>query len=322
MTMNDNFWNELRATQQLQDGLAAARHGAYVKPPAGTDPLLARIGHVCEEVQREHAQRHLAKSLVNPSLSRSPEINVRKAALAQELDGLLQELAAPASLVAEALKVYSPQATLDGHSATRGFLDTPTLVSPAAEVRTLQQAVDNRRRPELNVPEGSPVAAHLQAWAELHDHLQGLYGGMDRLSASQAFVLRQENADTVDALLGDDPIDDVWDGEMLSQVLTLHDLRSGEVQILELSDLQVEGQNWTVRFAATTQSLPLLGKGEVLRLVTTDGAQANDISHQDLEFRDGMLVVLGVAPGDLDLLRRLSVRDVQQLALLHYGYSL
>lgn len=313
--MNDNFWNEVRAAQELASGLAAALRGEYVTGAAEADPLIARIRRVCEEVQREYPQRHMAKSLINPSPSRSVEINIRKIALAKEFDALLHELTAPASLVADVLNVYDPSR----HNATRGFLDTPSLAPSVAEVRTLQQAVTDHQRPEFSVPAGSPVAEHLQSWSQLRAHLQELYADLDGLSASETFVLNQANAEVVDSLLADEAPESSWDGEALTEVLTLHDLRTGEVLIHGLTGVHVEGANWIVRFADTAQ-LPLLGKGEVLRLVTVDGTLANDVPHQDLEFQDGMLLVVGVETEYLELLRRLSVHDVQQLALLHYGY--
>ncbi|UQN08803.1 hypothetical protein [Deinococcus sp. QL22] len=319
--MNEEFWKEELAAQRMQAGLFLAVAGEYVSPEDGSDPLLARIDRVCLLVQKERQRLTTARSLVNPSPSRSAQINAEKVELAQELDTLLRELAASASLVAEVLRVYSFDTPAGAQDATRGMMDTPNLTPPVAEVRRFQQALDDRSLSPMTIPPGSPVTTYLQAWQTLLDHLQELYAGMDELSSSTAFVMRQENAEAVDALLADDAFPEEA-AEVLEQVLTLHDLSSGEVQVLQLTGLQVEGRDWIVRFAAQSEPLPLLARGEILRVVSVDGSLAEDIAHQDLEFQESALHIVGVEPQSLEVLGRLAVHDIQQLALLHYGHKL
>lgn len=311
---------ELYAVQQMEAGLISAVRGDYRSVQA-EDPILNRINKVCETVQQEIVKRDRASSLINPSPSRSPETNQRKSELAQELDSLIHELAAPASLVAEVLRIYGASPSSDGKNATRGFIDTASVTPPIAEVRTFQQVASNRVASFITIPTGSPVADQLQSWTELLEQLQDLYSGMEELATSQAFVLNELNSEVVDALLADGPVDEEWDGEVLEEALTMHDLRTGEVQVLKLTGLEVDGFDWIVHFAETTKPLPLLSRGEILRLVTIDGRVTDEVPHRDLEFREGTLLVLGVEPEYLKWVSGLSVQDVQQLALLHYGHT-
>lgn len=299
--MSSPFHQQLQHIERFQAGLRTAQPAHT--PPA--DDIERRIDAVCAQVHQHLSTAQTGRSLVNVRPSASGDVNVAKVQLAAEIDDLLQTLAAPTELLAEVLEVYLPGYAREGyavHRGTRGLYVAPPSALPVGvlgEISPLNQ---------WGVPADSPLRDQLTNWVKLHQALKAEDAAYDVLNADHASLLGNED---VDMVLGADAD---WDGQFLSQVLNVTDLVSGEVQVLNLTDVVLQGDTWQVNVDA---DLPSFTPGAVVRLVTSSGSFSGDLSHSHLEVLGQQLRVVGLTPASQQLLQSLTLGDIAQLTVLH-----
>ncbi|WP_412030540.1 hypothetical protein [Deinococcus yunweiensis] len=332
--MTISFDQELQAIRRLDRGLASARKGEYQTQPHTVDPVLARIDEICQVVAHELPRRLNGASVLNAKNRGTEEQRGAKVALADSIDVLVGTLSLPARLMGDLIRLYdedfgkvievsesertrgSLSALLAAAALTGGLHDQGASPGQPPLAQSVQQAPSLAPSRPLMVPADSPVGEHLRRWEALYMALQEEYEGLDDVAFSQAVLLDPAHAAAVDEILDDNS---PWDDVAVEESLTFNDLRTGEVQVLRLHTAALDGSDWVVTFEPSGDPVPLLGRGEVVRVVTRDGGFVGDLHHADLLLSDGELRVEGVADADRTLLATLDVKDISQVALLHYG---
>ena len=285
--------------QRIQRFSTALEGGAV---PAPTDDVDRQIDAVGAAIRQHRGNPQAGTSLLNVRRSARDDINLSKTRLATQIDELIQLLAPPADLLGKLLDLYLPGYSqgypVNGQTrrAVTAFESTPTpgvlgSISPLAL---------------WNVPQDSPVRTHLEAWLELHVALKDVDVQYDTLSSAQTDLLTAPDSEQV----LDDDLD--W-GPFLTQVLTVTDLTTGEVQVLNLTHAALTGADWVL---TTMEPLPPLLTGSVLRLSTSDDRFTGDLPHSALVSDGDTLRVLGVPTELHDLLHTLTVADLAQVTVL------
>ncbi|GGO41983.1 hypothetical protein [Deinococcus humi] len=296
--MSSPFEQEVAQLHRFQAGLHSSPQ------PSPVNAMEHQIDEVCARVRQHAANIQAGTSLLNVRRSGNDDVNAAKVQLAADLDQLIQTLSAPTEVVADVLDLYLPGYAREGypvqHATRRAAISTAPALHPGVlgEVSVLNRWL---------VPADSPVRPQLEAWIELHDALQAVDAEYSTLDSAQSQLLTEVDSDQVlDADLG-------WDGTFLAQVLTVTQLGSGEVQVLNLTDVTLNGDTWVVTVDA---AVPPLSTGAVVRLSTTDGAFSGDLPHGQLDVQGAQLRVVGVSREAQEFLRALTVADVAQLTVL------
>ncbi|AZI45251.1 hypothetical protein EHF33_20295 (plasmid) [Deinococcus psychrotolerans] len=297
------FQQELQHIERFKVGLHTAQP-AHTSPAA--DDVERRIDAVCAQVHKHLKNAQAGTSLVNVRRSAREEVNADKMQLASELDALLQTLAAPTELVAEVLEIYLPGYAQGDYPVTHGTRSRASLTPTTA----LPVGVFGEMSP-LNIwgiPGDSPLRDQLTTWVELHQELKAQDSAYQVLDADQAYLLSSNDADSVLESEAD------WDGQFLSQVLNVTDLSSGEVQVLNLTAVTLQGNTWQLNVDA---DLPYFTPGAVVRLTTSDGSVSGDLLHHSLEVLGRQLRVVDLTSINLQMIKALTLEDIAQVTVLH-----
>ena len=296
--MTSPFEQEVARLNRLRQGLHSS-----LRVPA-VDAMDQRIDDVCARVRQGASNAQAGTSLLNVRPSSREDVNADKVRLARDIDELVQNLTPPAAFVGDLLDLYLPGYGQEGYPVqpgTRQALATSgTVMHPGVlgEISVLNA---------WNVPSDSPVRSYLEGWLELHKALKEADTGYDILSADHAQLLTDVDSE----LVLDDDLG--WDGTFLTQTLSVTDLSSGEVQVLNLTHVTLNGDTWVL---TTDHALPPITSSAAFRLTTTDGAFSGDLPHQRLEVQGHDLHVIGVPSDRHALLADLTVTDVAQVTVL------